>query len=102
MSIWMGGSLLPEIATLEALTSDLKRIVNGSAPTADELESAPALLAWTIQSRRQPCLEGYVVDHPRLKPGLVTTSELWAVDPQQKWARTFSRFYRLSDLQVLQ
>jgi hypothetical protein len=35
------------------------------------------------------------LDHPKLDNTFITTSELWAMSPEQGWARTHSRFYRL-------
>jgi hypothetical protein len=38
---------------------------------------------------------GYVSGHPRLAPGPIVTSRLIALNRQDGWARTLSRWYRL-------
>lgn len=69
-------------------------------PTDDELAEAPLLRRWTLA--RVPgdvglALVGSVEGHPRLgdKPAIVT-SELIAFCPDDGWAVTRSRVYRLA------
>jgi hypothetical protein len=93
-----------EIALLEGLVADLRRIVAGDAPTADELAYAPLLLDYALTFRPAPCLRGDVVGHPEFGNRNVFTSQLWAYSPRNNWCRTLSRFYRLGmprDGQVL-
>ncbi|TXH35605.1 MAG: hypothetical protein E6Q98_15025 [Rhodospirillaceae bacterium] len=87
---------LEEIARLEALTADLRRILEGEGPTAADLKDAPFLNGWQHATRPLTCLTGMVEGHPDLGTGrYIRTSVLWSIDPAEGWARTFSRFYRL-------
>ena len=84
------------LAKLEALTRDIRRIRAGIVPSAADLETAPVLHGWAPASREAACLTGTVRLHPRLgSGGLITTSEVYAIDPSRGWARTYSRFYIL-------
>ena len=88
------------IATLRRLADDLERIANGTGPTLDDLEAAPMLDYWRMAERWSTGLAGHFTAHPRLPSGPITTSELWALQPQEGWARTFSRWYRLGKPQL--
>jgi len=69
-----------------------------TAPAPDTLATAPLLDPWQVAvSSRAPAtiLLGIVTGHPRLPDGPVETSVLLALDPQGRWARTLSRWYRL-------
>jgi hypothetical protein len=85
---------LPETAARLAL--DVKRIRDGEAPTADDLNDAPILDGWAPAMIWQKVLAGSVVSHPRLgsRP-LIRTSPLYVFDLERGWVRTWSRFYRL-------
>ena len=91
------GDLAGEIARLEALVSDLERLANGGMPTEHELAAAPLLHPFTIGTLRLPCLIGGNVGHPIRTGPVIRTSEVWAMAPEQGWARTYSRFYRLGE-----
>jgi len=91
----VSGPIDHEIAQLEALLADLKRIKAGERPTAAELDAAPIIDAYELSVRAEPCLVGTTHGHPRLGSRLVMTSGLWAWSPELGWARTLSRFYRL-------
>lgn len=87
---------LEQIAVLEALIADLRRLAAGQAPTAADLKDAPILDRWNHEYRNEPCLIGYVQGHPVLGSGrVIKTSTIWAGDGSQGWVRTLSRFYRL-------
>lgn len=86
-----------EIARLERLIADLRRLADGSGPTENDLANAPLLLNYAVTYRPAPCLRGDVVAHPRLGNRDIFTTQLWAYQPQHRWARTFSRFYRLGN-----
>lgn len=90
-----GGEPSNLLAKLEALTRDIGRIHAGIVPSAADLASAPALHEWAPAIRETICLTGCVHDHPLVRPGLITTSEVYAIDPLRGWARTYSRFYVL-------
>lgn len=82
---------------IERLAADLRSIADGSGPTEDELARAPLLLNWHAVARPVLALEGLVLDHPLLGAQQITTSQLYWVSDDRTLARTFSRFYRLSD-----
>jgi hypothetical protein len=85
------------LVTLENLVRDLKAIRTGSGPTSAELENAPLLDAFLVKPYTTFCLTGYATGHPLLGNTHVHTSQLWALDAKNHWARTFSRYYRLGD-----
>jgi hypothetical protein len=85
-----------EIEILRRLLADLRRIRAGTGPTAGELADAPVLDGWAPSLRLETCLAGEVRAHPLLGDRrLISTSELFAIDPRGMWARTYSRFYAL-------
>jgi hypothetical protein len=87
-----------EIATLRRLADDIERIQRGDAPTAAELETAPLLSGWMIEPALTACLSGAVFGHPRLgSRSFIRTSAVHILSRDGTWARTYSRFYRLSD-----
>lgn len=86
---------LEKIRLLQRLTDDLTDIVAGTRPTAQDLSGAVVMRGFMIGQHQVPCLIGMAEGHPRLGSKLITTSRLFCVDPNGRWARTFSRFYRL-------
>jgi len=103
MPIYLSGSaeeqglLASEAARFKSLVNDMERVLAGTAPTWAELVAAPMLQDWRLQRRGALCLVGDVVDHPRLGPGPIVTSDLVLFSPERGWARTLSRFYRLAE-----
>lgn len=87
--------IIKTLRKLEALSVDLRLILNGSMPVAERLEDAPLLEEWRVAPAPFPILVGNVVGHPKLMDGAIMTSQLFLLDEQQRWARTFSRYYRL-------
>ncbi len=89
--------LAAEIKALKALVHDLERLLNGEHPDPRELAHAPLINNWDFDRRDAVCLVGTFLGHPRL--GRIVpngmTSELWYINPEREYARTFSRFYRL-------
>lgn len=85
---------------LETLTADLRRLNVDGAPSEQELRASPLLDQWCFGFFPTPCLIGAVHQHPLLgnRPS-IRTSELILVDTNKRWARTWSRFYRLGDQQ---
>ena len=79
----------------EGLASDLRGIVNGTAPTKDILQAAPMVDQWLLAERPVPGIVGMVAGHPLLRSGPVLTSDVVAIDLIAGWARTLSRFYVL-------
>lgn len=88
---------LTRIELLRQLADDLTDIVEGNAPTAEQLAEAVVITGFEVTQRDVPCLRGFVRNHPILKSKLITTSQLFHVDPTGRWARTLSRFYRLEE-----
>lgn len=91
-----------EIIGLRKLADDLENIVAGKAPTEAELAEAPVIDCYALGSRPVAALLGCVSGHPVLT-GLnrtVRTSEVWAFAPDQGWARTWSRWYRLGQTYI--
>lgn len=83
-------------ARLRRLAADLDRIAAGKAPTAADLKHAPLLVDWRmVLCWTGLCLTGFAAGHPLLGSKQVVTTHLWALDPELRWARTLSRFYRL-------
>jgi len=66
-------------------------------PSENDLAEAPVLNYWRPHVARHgaPILWGIASGHPRLKGGWITTSQLVAIDVDQGWARTASRWYAL-------
>ncbi|MDO9640833.1 MAG: hypothetical protein Q7J44_20065, partial [Pseudotabrizicola sp.] len=64
-----------------------------------ELDAAPLLATWCAGVMDPtPRLFGKVTGHPRLRDGArIITSPYLQVNPEQAWARTWSRYYRLGD-----
>lgn len=89
---------LKRIDLLRRLTDDLTGIVYGTCPSPEQLEAAVGIHAFSVVDRAVPCLQGLVSTHPTIKPGPITTSQLFYVDVKGRWARSLSRFYRLEGL----
>jgi hypothetical protein len=89
-----GGDPASTVATLRALADDLERMAM-FVPGDAELADAPLLADWDFSIRAVTNLGGTVVGHPLLGCRSIYTSEVFAIDADLRWARTFSRFYRL-------
>ena len=91
---------LPEIAAQARRLADaLDRLAKDGRPAPLDLIDAPVIDAWRPARRMAPALIGQVTGHPLLrsdKPKV--TSELFALDRDGHWARTWSRWYRLAAL----
>lgn len=67
-------------------------------PEPEVLATAPRLEKWTTVRERgdlDSALVGHVSGHPVLRNRWIRTSALCGLDPDQKWARTNSRWYAL-------
>ncbi|WP_338390857.1 DUF6634 family protein [Rhodobacter capsulatus] len=69
----------------------------GAMPEPSALATAPRIDRWCgAVVEDLPVLIGVVTSHPRLREGARTmTSPLVRIAPQEGWARTLSRYYRL-------
>jgi len=90
-------AITPELTSkLRRLADDLDRIAAGMAPSAAELSRAPLLVDWCLALGLSGLsLTGFVAGHPLLGRKQIITSPVWTLDPDLRWARTLSRFYRL-------
>lgn len=91
-----------EIRMLNSLVDDLERIFEDDYPDERILTNSPAITSWKLSARRATCLEGVLFEHPRLGPIVPNgiTSELWLLDLDRNYARTFSSFYRLGQKDI--
>lgn len=89
-----GGDPASTVAKLRVLADDIERMTM-FVPGNTELTNAPLLKDWDFAMCATPVLEGFVVGHPILGCREVLTSEVFAIDADFQWARTFNRFYRL-------
>ena len=86
------------INKLHQLIDDLKMLRDGKQPAPEILDDSPALYDWNQTTRPAACLEGLVQEHPLLgRYRLIITSDLYYLDPEMRFARTLSRFYRLGN-----
>lgn len=68
-----------------------------AGPSARELENGLELDLWRPQINifGELVLEGTVRGHPILRDQAIITSPVIALDPDERWARTVTRWYRL-------
>ena len=85
-----------ELAGLAALVADFEKIGRG-IPPEHLAGDAPILDRWIGAQRAIPCLVGLSSGHPILSGEArpITTSDLWLLSKDRRWARTMSRWYRL-------
>ncbi|WP_411507829.1 DUF6634 family protein [Brucella anthropi] len=86
------------ISKLHQLIDDLKMLRDSKKPDHEILDDSPTLYDWNQTTRPAACLEGLVQEHPLLgRNRLIITSDLYYLDPEMRFARTLSRFYRLGN-----
>jgi len=68
-------------------------------PERDDLAEAPLLSHWApgIAWHGDLVLTGHVTGHPRLESTWVHTTPLMGLDPRVRWARSWTRWYRLGE-----
>jgi hypothetical protein len=86
---------MKKIELLRKLTEDLVGIMDGSRPNASQLSNAVTLVGAQVCELAVPCLAGLAQGHPELGTKLITTSQIFSADPEGRWVRTLSRFYRI-------
>ena len=86
---------MPLQEKLANLAADLERLMTEGGPTPEELADAPILSDWKVVDYPAVSLEGFVVGHPKLGAGHITTTQVYAVAMDGTWMRTLSRLYRL-------
>ncbi len=82
---------------MSSLDYDLARLAAGWRPGPAELAGAPVLQSWTVlQKLAGRVLVGNIHGHPCIPEGrLGATSPLAWLDPEDRYARTRSRWYDL-------
>ncbi|RID89771.1 hypothetical protein D2N39_21415 [Gemmobacter lutimaris] len=89
----------------EDLAGKVRRFLNrvgnlsSTAPSQEELDRAPVLHQWcAVRLHTTPFLLGQSTGHPLLRWGARTrTSVLMQLSPDLTWARTWNRYYLLSE-----
>lgn len=78
---------------------DRVKHLSSTAPSQEELDRAPVLHAWcAVRLGTSPFLLGQSTGHPLLKWGARTrTSVLMRISLDHSWARTWNRYYSLSE-----
>jgi len=94
---YLGGeSPADVVAKLRQLADDIERIAANCAPSAAEMARAPIIDFYQFGVRATTGLAGVVSRHPKRPDGRLTmTSELFVIDTEAGYARTWSRFYAL-------
>lgn len=84
----------------ERLAEDLRKLAAGHQPDLGA-PGTPHLRHWGVTRRPVTCLTGHVYGHPLLGDDRTcVTSEIFALDREQRWVRTMSRFYELGSAGV--
>lgn len=92
----MGYKVLPDIARLECLLEDLRRLREDKFESIELGPGLPLLIDFKVTTRSEPCLEGTVFGHPKLCDGkTIITSGVHAYleFKGQFYVRTLSRWY---------
>ncbi len=88
--------LEPIVRDLAKLRDDMLNLREADWPSEECIHQWPRLTDWSYGSRPAPCLVGTVDGHALIRNGTrVHTSEIVLVDPALRWARTWTKFYRL-------
>jgi len=91
------GAIDDYVRSLEDQLRAMQMLRQYGRPTKAVLEAAPVLDRWTLHPVIEMALTGLSHGHPTL-PGKgrpIVTSPLLLLAPDEGWARTHSRFYRL-------
>lgn len=81
---------------LRRLSDDCEQLKIRRSVSPWQLENAPLLENWTPTLTPEGLhLVGQVSGHPVHGNRTVMTSPLWWADPEGRWVRSLSRFYRL-------
>lgn len=88
-------SAADDVRKLRKLADDLERLSAGHTPTDADLANAARVNAYEITARPVPVLYGLNEGHPNLVSDTPQSTQLWVLNQQEGWARTYSRYYRL-------
>lgn len=81
---------------LQSLAADCALLERDVAFVSGRLRTAPVLDRYApVLGPLGLQLVGDVTGHPQLGSRRIVTSQVWFADPQNRWVRTLSRFYRL-------
>ncbi|WP_338053876.1 DUF6634 family protein [Tardiphaga robiniae] len=81
---------------LQSLAADCALLERNPAFVSARLRTAPILDRYSpVLSPLGLQLVGDVTGHPQLGSRKIVTSQVWFADPEDRWVRTLSRFYRL-------
>ncbi len=84
------------ILRLRALADDAAHLQHVQSVSPALLRAAPLLKYWVPVRRPEGLrLIGQVTAHPLIEGRMMMTSPLWFADPEDRWIRTLSRYYRL-------
>lgn len=84
------------VRRLRVLADDAARLQQARSVSAALLRSAPLIDEWLIAMTPGGLqLIGDITGHPHLGDRMAVTSPLWFADPEGRWVRTLSRFYRV-------
>ncbi len=98
MTILYPGAASPAdiIERARRLADEIERLAADGAPTAADLARAPVLDLYRPAQRTAAALIGVVTGHPTVRDRHVAlTTEIFAIDPERSWARSWSRLYAL-------
>jgi hypothetical protein len=88
--------------SLTRLLSDIQDFRAGEMLCPETLSDAPVIDQWSYGLVQARCIVGSIREHPILgKQARVHTSQLVFIDPENGWARTWSRYYRLGTPETL-
>ncbi len=80
---------------MRAMCDDIDAVLAGLPPSERLLADAPVIEGWSTAPYQAICLSGRVSGHPTIRSGPLVSSQVYMLDPDRRWARTLSRFYRL-------
>jgi hypothetical protein len=81
---------------LQSLAADCALLARDAPFISARLRTAPVLDRYSpVLSPLGLQLVGDVTGHPQLGSRRILTSQVWFADPEDRWVRTLSRFYRL-------
>ena len=92
------GDLDDLAAQARSLADALGQLIADGRPSVADLSDAPLLNCWSPTTRLAPALFGLAAGHPRIGNNRATlTSEVFAIDADRRWARSWSRWYALGN-----
>lgn len=82
--------------SLASLLNDVRDLQAGRLKTPRDVRGAPTIDRWSFGLVPTSCIVGSIRGHHVLTDkSQIRTSQLILTDPENGWARTWSRYYRL-------